>query len=277
MKKRVAFLLLMPGSILLIVFLILPLVNILFPTIFNGGFTLDNYISYLKDEYFIKIFIRTLKIAVISTLVCMVFGVPTAYYISRCNKNRRGLLLAITFFPLLTNSVIRSFAWINILGRKGIVNTLLMNMGIIEKPFTLLYTEFSIIIGSIYLFLPLMIITTAGIMENIDNDMMEAAESLGANRLLAFIKVILPISLSGIIVGSVLVFTGTLTAYTTPQLLGGNKNLVLATFIYQKSMSLGDWTGASVIAAIMIITTIIVIKVFNLISKKIDKRGEEHA
>jgi putative spermidine/putrescine transport system permease protein len=277
MKKRVALLLLMPGSILLIVFLILPLVNILFPTIFNGGFTLDSYISYLKDEYFIKIFIRTLKIAVISTLVCMVFGVPTAYYISRCNKNRRGLLLAITFFPLLTNSVIRSFAWINILGRKGIVNTLLMNLGIIEKPLTLLYTEFSIIIGSIYLFLPLMIITTAGIMENIDNDMMEAAESLGANRLLAFIKVILPISLSGIIVGSVLVFTGTLTAYTTPQLLGGNKNLVLATFIYQKSMSLGDWTGASVIAAIMIITTIIVIKVFNLISKKIDKRGEEHA
>ena len=147
----------------------------------------------------------------------------------------------------------------------------------INEPLTLLYTEFSIIIGTIYLFLPLMIITVVGVMENIDNDMMEAAESLGANRIKAFIKVILPMSLPGIIVGGVLVFTGALTAYTTPQLLGGNKNLVLATFIYQKAMSVGDWTGASVIATIMIIITVLVIKLLNGIASRLDKRGEDYA
>lgn len=152
-----------------------------------------------------------------------------------------------------------------------------MKIGLIKEPITLLYTEFSIIIGTIYLFLPLMIITVVGVMENIDNDMMEAAESLGANRITAFLKVVLPMSLPGIIVGGVLVFTGALTAYTTPQLLGGNKNLVLATFIYQKAMSVGDWTGASVIATIMIIITVLVIKILNGVAVKLDKRGEDYA
>lgn len=185
--------------------------------------------------------------------------------------------MAISIFPLLTNSVVRSFAWINILGKNGVINTLLVNLGIIEKPMKLLYTEFSILIGTIYLFLPLMIVTVVGAMENIDNDMMEAAESLGANKVVAFIKVILPMSLPGIIVGGVLVFTGALTAYTTPQLLGGNGNLVLATLIYQRAMTIGDWTGASVIATIMIVTTIIVIKVLNGIALRLDRRGEQNA
>ncbi len=277
MRKQLPLLLLLPGSILLIVFLVLPLVRIFVPTIYESGFTADNYGKFFKDAYFIKIMIRTIKVSVLCTVISMFFGVPTAYFISRCNKNKRGMLLALTIFPLLTNSVIRSFAWINILGRNGIINSLLMNIKVIEKPLTLLYTEFAIIIGSVYLFLPLMIITVAGTMENIEDDLMEAAESLGANRLLAFVKIVLPISIPGIIVGSVLVFTGTLTAYTTPQLLGGNRNLMLSTFIYQKAMTLGDWTGAGVIAAVMIVTTVIVIRIFNAIAAKIDKRGEKYA
>ena len=247
MKKRLPLLLLVPGIVLLVVFLVMPLLNILMPTVFEEGISFNKYIAFFQDEYYIKIFIRTLKIALISALVCILLGVPTAYYISRCDKKWRSLLMAISIFPLLTNSVVRSFAWINILGKNGVINTLLVNMGIIEKPMKLLYTEFSILIGTIYLFLPLMIVTVVGAMENIDNDMMEAAESLGANKIVAFIKVILPMSLPGIIVGGVLVFTGALTAYTTPQLLGGNGNLVLATLIYQRAMTIGDWTGASVL------------------------------
>ena len=131
----------------------------------------------------------------------------------------------------------------------------LLAAGFVDKPAKLLYTDFAIIIGSIYLFLPLMIVTVTGVMENIDDDMMEAAQSLGAARMEAFMKVVFPMSLPGIIVGGILVFTGTLTAYTTPQLLGGNSNMVMATLIYQRAMSVGDWTGASVIAFIMIIVT----------------------
>ena len=277
MKNRLYLLLLFPGLILLIIFLVIPLFNTLFPTVYDNGFSLSKYIDFLKDEYYLTILMRTLKIPIISTIVCIILGTPTAYYISRCNKKWCSLLIAISIFPLLTNSVVRSFAWINILGKNGVINTLLMKIGLIKEPITLLYTEFSIIIGTIYLFLPLMIITVVGVMENIDNDMMEAAESLGANRITAFLKVVLPMSLPGIIVGGVLVFTGALTAYTTPQLLGGNKNLVLATFIYQKAMSVGDWTGASVIATIMIIITVLVIKILNGVAVKLDKRGEDYA
>lgn len=277
MKKKLPLVLLVPGLVLLVVFLVMPLLNILMPTVFEEGFSFKKYISFFQDEYYMKIFIRTLKIAIISAMVCIILGVPTAYFISRCDKKWRSLLMAISIFPLLTNSVVRSFAWINILGKNGVINTLLVNLGIIEKPMKLLYTEFSILIGTIYLFLPLMIVTVVGAMENIDNDMMEAAESLGANKVVAFIKVILPMSLPGIIVGGVLVFTGALTAYTTPQLLGGNGNLVLATLIYQRAMTIGDWTGASVIATIMIVTTIIVIKVLNGIALRLDRRGEQNA
>ena len=276
MKKKMHYLLLVPCLVLLIVFLVMPLIQIILPTLFpeGSGFSFTNYLSFFQDEYYMTIFIRTVKIALISSLVCMILGVPTAYFISRCDKKWRGILMAISIFPMLTNSVVRSFAWINILGKNGVINNFLMSIGVIEEPITMLYTEFSVLIGTIYLFLPLMIITLVGVMENIDNDMMEAAESLGANRVKAFMKVVLPLSIPGSIVGCVLVFTGSLSAYTTPQLLGGPKNLVLATFISQQALSLNNWTAASVFAVIMIITTLIVMKALNAIAAKLDKRGE---
>ena len=275
MKKQSTILLIAPITILLVVVLILPLLAVLLPTVFEGGaVTLSRYISFFQDPYYIKIFIRTLRIALVCTLVCMILGIPTAYFISRVSKKWRGILMSVALFPMLTNSVIRAFAWINILGKNGIVNQILSALHLVDQPLSMLYTEFSVLVGTIYLFLPLMIITLVGVMENIDNDMMEAAESLGASRLLSFFKVILPMSIPGIITGAVLVFTGAMTAYTTPQLLGGPKNMLLSTLIYQRAMTLNDWTGASVVALVMIVTTLIVMKGLNAIAGRLDKRGE---
>ncbi len=274
MKKKNTFLIVFPGVVILVVCMLIPLLQVIIPTIFGEGYPFQSYVEFLQDEYYIKIFARTLQISVITTIICMIAGVPTAYFISRCSQKWRGILLAVAIFPLMTNSVIRSFAWINILGSNGIINTMLKSIGLIERPIKMLYTEFAVIIGSVYLFLPLMIVTVTGVMENIDDDMMEAAQSLGANRFIGFLKVIFPISLPGIIVGGILVFTGTLTAYTTPQLLGGNKNLVLSTLIYQKAMAVGDWTGASMIALIMIIVTLGVMKLLRMLANRMDKRGE---
>lgn len=277
MKKSSTFIMLVPGLVILLVCLAVPLLQVLVPSIFSGDYPFSFYADFFKDGYYLKIFLRTVKIAVITTAVCMLGGIPTAYFISRCPKKYRGLLLAASIFPMMTNSVIRSFAWINILGSNGIVNKFFLAAGFVDKPAKLLYTDFAIIIGSIYLFLPLMIVTVTGVMENIDDDMMEAAQSLGAARMEAFMKVIFPMSLPGIIVGGILVFTGTLTAYTTPQLLGGNSNMVMATLIYQRAMSVGDWTGASVIAFIMIVLTLAVIKGFNALASRLDRRGENYA
>ncbi|WP_053368174.1 ABC transporter permease [Bacillus sp. FJAT-27245] len=275
--RRFPYIILAPGLILLILFLVLPLISIIFPTFFDGGFTLGHYISFFKDGYNLGILWRTIKVSLVVTLICAAIGVPTAYYISQSPKKWRGLLMSLTLFPLLTNSVVRSFAWITILGKNGVANNVLMGAGLISEPLTLLYTEFAIVIGSVYLFLPLMVITLVGILENIESEIMEAAETLGANRLIAFMKVILPLSVPGIIVGSILVFTGTMTAYTTPQLLGGNRNMMLATFLYQSATALGNWQGASVIALIMIVVTLIVMKLFNVVAKRMDRRGEVSA
>lgn len=277
MKKSSAFIMVVPGLVILAVCLFLPLLKVLVPSFNTGDYPFSAYLDFFKDGYYLKIFLRTVKVAVITTAVCMAAGVPTSYFISRCGKKWRGILLSVSIFPMMTNSVIRSFAWINILGSNGIVNKFLMTVGFVDKPVKLLYTDFAIIIGSVYLFLPLMIVTVAGIMENIGDDMMEAAVSLGADRFKAFMKVVFPMSLPGIIVGGILVFTGTLTAYTTPQLLGGNKNMVLATFIYQRAMSVGDWNGAAVISLIMIVVTLAVIKGFNALAARLDRRGGSHA
>ena len=278
MKKNVRYTFLFPGIVLLCFFLVLPLVSSLLPTVFpESSFSLQLYIDFFKDSYFMAVLGRTLSISLIVTIFCAVLGLPAAYVISGVSKKWRGILIALTLFPLLTNSVIRSFAWITILGKNGVINNLLMMFGLINEPMSLLYTDFSIIIGSVYLFLPTMIMTLVGVLENIDDDLLEAAATLGLSPLKGFFKIILPLSLPGMIVGSILVFTGTLTAYTTPQLLGGNKKMMLATLLYQRATTLGDWTSASVIALVMIVITFAVMKALNLLAKSMDKRGGDIA
>lgn len=278
MEKNVRYTLLFPGIVLLCFFLVLPLLSSLIPTVFpESSFSLQLYIDFFKDSYFMAVLGRTLSISLIVTIFCAVLGLPAAYVISGVSKKWRGILIALTLFPLLTNSVIRSFAWITILGKNGVINNLLTMFGVINEPMSLLYTDFSIIIGSVYLFLPTMIMTLVGVLENIDDDLLEAAATLGLSPLKGFFKIILPLSLPGMIVGSILVFTGTLTAYTTPQLLGGNKKMMLATLLYQRATTLGDWTSASVVALVMIVITFAVMKALNLLAKSMDKRGGDIA
>ena len=278
MRNNVRYILIFPGVVLLCFFLVLPLLSSLIPTFFpRNSFSFQLYSEFFKDSYFMRVLWRTLVNSFFVTLICAVFGLPVSYVISGVSKKWKGILIALTLFPLLTNSVIRSFAWITILGKNGVINSLLLQWGILKEPITLLYTDFAIIIGSVYLFLPTMIITLIGVLENIDDDILEAASTLGLSPIKIFLKIIFPLSLPGMLVGSVLVFTGTLTAYTTPQLLGGNKKMMLATLLYQRATALGDWISASVIALVMIVITFIVMRGFNLLAKSMDKRGGDIA
>ena len=267
---------LLPTLLLVFVFLLIPLA-MLFVTTFvtESGNPIEYYRSFFESSYSLNILWRTVYIALTVTVICIVLGVPTAYFISGLNSRWKNIVMAVTVFPLLTNSVVRGFAWINILGQNGVVNQLLLSLKIIDQPLSLLYTEFAIIIGSVYLFLPTMITSLVGVMDNIDDEIVEAASSLGLNQLQAFIKVVIPLSVSGVIVGSILVFTGTLTAYTTPQLLGGNRNMVLATYLRQSAMTLGDWQLASVIAVIMVVVTVLVMWVLNSLAARLDRRMYE--
>lgn len=273
MKNKGLYVLLLPGVVFLTLFLVIPIVMTIASTFFQeGSFTVQGYLTFLKDPYNLKIVWTTLRVSFVTTIVCILLGFPASYYISKLGPRKKGILLALAIFPLLTSSVVRSFSWIIILGKKGLLNSSLLSIGLIEKPLEILYTPTAMMIGMIHLFLPLIIITLVGVMENIDPDLLKAAESLGASKFTAFRQVILPLSMPGLIIGSILVFVGSLTAYTTPALLGGKQG-VISTFLYQNAITLNDWHMASVIATIMIVITFVVIGLMNKMAKKLNPKG----
>ena len=270
MRKSFWLLLVLPGSLFITVFMLIPLFSVVISTFFpESSFTLANYSGLIRNVYFQQVFGRSVRLSLLSTLLCALLGFPCAYYISRYSKHK-GIMMAFAVFPLFTSPVIRSFSWMVILGKKGIVNQFLVASGLFARPQSLLYNEFSMTVGFVQLFLPQMILSLLGVMDSIPEDLTEAAGSLGATRFVSFLRIIFPLSVSGLVTGSVLVFTGCMTAYTTPQLLGATDTQVLSTMVYQYAMSLRDWAQASAIAVVMIVVTMLVSSVFNRLSRKIN-------
>ncbi|MFD4930482.1 ABC transporter permease [Peribacillus butanolivorans] len=273
MKKRYLYLLLLPGVLFLTIFMIVPIFLTIGTTFFNeSGFTIQGYLDFFKDRYFIEILLTTLRVSLFTTIICILLGFPAAYYISKLGKRTKAIMLLLTIFPLLTSPVVRSFSWMVIIGKNGVINKLLLSMSLIDKPLDILYTPTAIIIGLVHLFLPLIIVTLVGVMENIETDLLKAAESLGASRLAVFSKVIIPLSVPGLVIGSILVFVGSFTAYTTPALLGG-KQRVISTFLYQNAITLNEWQVASIVATIMIAVTVLIISIMNGLAKKLNPKG----
>ena len=269
-KRLFAYALMLPCAVFITLFLLIPMFATFLSTVTGtGAFSLDGYWQTLADTYFQQVFWRTLRLSLITVAICILLGFPAAYYVARVAK-KKSLFIAMTLFPLMTSPVVRSFSWMVLLGKKGTANTLLQSLGIISSPIPMLYNEFSIVVGLVQLFLPLMIISTVGVMENIDEDLMLASNSLGASRTTSFWRIMFPLSVPGLITGSVLVFCGSLTAYTTPQLLGGSDTRMLATLIYQDGLSLNDWTAASVVAIIMIVIAVIATLLIGKLARKVN-------
>jgi len=262
--------LVLPGILFVTLFMLIPLFSLCMTSFFpDQSFSLSSYFSLFKDVYFQQTFARSIRLSLLSTFMCALLGFPSAYYISKYSRHK-GMMMAFAVFPMFTSPVVRSFSWMVILGKRGIVNNFLVWSGLFAKPQDLLYNEFSMTVGFVQLFLPQMILALIGVMDNIPDDLTLAAGNLGATKIGSFIHVIFPLSISGLVTGSVLVFTGCMTAYTTPQLLGGTDTRVLATMVYQYAMSLRDWTQASVVAVVMIVCTMVISSVFNSMSRKIN-------
>lgn len=269
-KNLLGMLLVVPGVLFVVLFMLVPLFSLCLTSFFpQQSFSLSSYWGLIKDVYFQQVFVRSMRLSLLSTFVCALLGFPSAYYISKHSRHK-GMMMAFAVFPMFTSPVIRSFSWMVILGKRGIVNNFLVAIGLFAKPQSLLYNEFSMTVGFVQLFLPQMILSLIGVMDNIPDDLTLAAGNLGAGRLRSFFEVVFPLSVSGLVTGSVLVFTGCMTAYTTPQLLGGADTRVLSTMVYQYAMSLRDWTQASVVAVVMIVVTMLVSSVFNTVSKKVN-------
>lgn len=274
MRKSSSFWLILPAFLGVLLFVFYPLLQIAIPTFNSGSANIFSlYKKFLSENYNLQVIGGTILIAVITTIITLVLSFPVALWIARQKKLLKSLLSLLILFPMLTNAVVRNFAWIIILGKDGVINEILLSLHIISSPLNILYTNTSIIIGSIYLFLPIMIMSLIGSVSELNLEVEEAAAVLGARPLINLIKIIIPQLTTGILTGCILVFAGTMTAYTTPQILGGNRHLVMSTLIYQQAMTLGNWTNASVIAIILIVISALTMLLMGRVMKKIDRRS----
>ena len=218
-----------------------------------GAWSIQGYIDFFAKPLNQKVFLRTLKLGVLVAGTAAVIGYAAAFCIVNLPATSRGRIFGLVVLPLMISPVARTYAWIVILGRTGIVNDTLVGLGLTDTPVRILFTETAVFIGLLQLFLPLMIISLVSAMENIPRDVIPAARVLGASWFQVFFKVILPLTKEGLVIGGTLVFTGALTAYITPAILGGSKVLMLETLLYQRVNVSNDFVSASVIAMILIV------------------------
>lgn len=249
---------------------LLPLANLFVISLFRfdratGSLTtlsLDNYTKFLGDPFYLGILWRTFKIALLVTGATLVLGYPVAYHLSRARGRRRAYLTLLILAPLLVSVVVRSFGWLVILGRNGLVNAVLTGLGVVDEPLRLLYTESAIVLGLTHVFLSFMVLSIAAALGRIDPALVHAAQNLGATPFGTFRRVILPLSLPGVAAGSLIVFTLSTSAFITPALLGGPRVKVMSYLTYQQTLLLSDWPYGGAIAFILLALTAATVLVY---------------
>ena len=233
-------------------------------------FTIDNFARFFSDSLFLKVLLRSLKVAAITTVACLLLGYYPAYYIARSSETFKMRWVLIITFPTWINLLVRTYAWMGILQDDGIINTMLGWIGL--GPYKMMYTEFAVILGMIYNFMPFMILQIYTSLTKMDTSLLEAANDLGANRFQSFLRVTLPLSLPGIISGITLVFLPAVSSFCIPNMLGGGQYMLVGNVIEQYFLSSGDWNFGSAIS--MIMAVIIILSMY--ITKKVDvtEKGE---
>lgn len=224
--------------------------------------TLNNYLFLLDDNLYWVSYLRSIKIASISTVLCLLLGYPMAYYIAQSPPTRRNILLMLIILPFWTSFLLRVYAWMGILSTNGIINSALLWIGIIDEPLQMLYTNFAVYIGIVYTYLPFMILPLYANLERLDLDLHDAAADLGAKPLQVFWDIILPISLPGIVAGSLLVFIPAMGEFVIPSLLGGLDSLMIGRTLYDEFFVNRDWPLASAVATILLLILVLPIMLF---------------
>lgn len=250
-----------PALLFIFVFFMLPLLFMLAESTQDpetANITLSGYVEFWQRETSRIIYWRTLRLGIFITIISIVMAYPPSYLLARMPPRRRTFFMSLVILPLMTNPVARTYAWLIILGRNGLINKVIVGIGMSERSQRLLFTEGAIVLGLAQLFLPLMVLPLVSAMENIPKHVEEAARSLGANGFTTFARVIVPLSADGLVLGATLVFTGTTTAYVTPAILGGSRMLMMSTLLRQRALQAFDDQGAAVVAVIMIATTLAV-------------------
>lgn len=238
-----------------------PIISLLFvslhsmigPAQVGEEFTIENYVMFLSDGFYLRIIYNTFWLGGIVVVWCLVIGYPVAYFLARTKIRWRGILFFLAVAPLLISAVVRNIGWFPILSNTGLVNWILTTSGVIGEPLPLISNFLGVVIGLVHAVLPFMILTLTVVIQRIEPELEEAAASLGSGPIRTFLQVLLPLSLPGVIGGSLLVFTMAIAAYTTPVIMGGNRVLVMATFIGQQFRTVLDYPLGATAAGILMV------------------------
>lgn len=229
-------------------------------------FTIDKYKQFFEPIY-IEVFFRSVKLSLYSTVFCLIIGYPVAYIIANKGLKIRNFLIIFIILPQWTNFLLRTYAWMSILKDNGPINTLLINIGLIKEPLTLLYTDAAVLMGMVYNFLPYMILPIYTIILKIDKNYIEAARDLGANSLTTFRKIIFPLSMPGVVSGIIMVFMPAISTFVISDLLGGGHSMLMGNLIQNQFLAARNWQFGSAISMVLIMIILITMLFLNKYSE----------
>lgn len=223
------------------------------------GFTLHNYLAIVGESLYLEVLANTLRIAGLVTAACLALGYPVAWFMARARGGLAAACAAIVVAPLFVSVVIRGFGWMVLLARQGLVNQALLATGLVQERRQFLYTDPAVVIGLVHIFVPFMILPIASVLRGLDPALEEAAANLGADRLRVFLRVILPLSLPGVMAGAVLVYAHAIAAFVLPAMLGSIKTKLMATMLYQQVLVAGNVPFGAALAVVLVATTLLLL------------------
>ncbi len=270
-----------PALLFLTLFFVVPLGLVALTSLKNvdGSWGLAQYAAIFANETYYQVLWVTIRISTIITLIASVLGYIIAYYIVFVvgSPLARRLIYIALITPLFTTEIVRAFGWMVILGRKGVANAAMMKMGIIDAPLGLMYSQTGIVIGLVYILIPFMALIVVTVLQTIDRSYAEAAADLGAGAAMRFLKITLPLSIPGVLAGSLIVFCLAISAYVTPAVLSGGKMTVMSILIYESYSSAFNYPLGAALSMVLLATTLLLIAAYIVLIRVISKGGRSYA
>jgi putative spermidine/putrescine transport system permease protein len=262
----------LPLALFFAVFVFLPLLLLIIVSLYDDSTMtvrgVGQYAKFLSDGFNLGVLGSTLWLGVKVMLLTLLIGYPLAYLYTMAPRRWQGPLMLLILLPLLTSSVVRTFAWVVILGRQGIINTLLLQSGLADTPLTLLYTPGAVAVALAQIELPLMVLPLITALSNIDPNLRQASLALGAGQWRTLFQVILPLSMPGLLAGCLLVFASSVSAFVTQTLVGGGRHIFMPFYIYQQAIQANDYPFAAAIAVLLLATVLLVVTMMNLLGRR---------
>lgn len=279
LNKKPTKLLALPALLWLGALFVLPMLLIVMLSFLKRGtygqvvyeFTANNYIR-IVDPLYGQIFWDTFVVAILTTVLSILFGYPLSYYISRLERSKQQIWLLLVMIPFWINFLVRSYAWVIILRSQGVVNTILQSLGIITEPLPLLYNSGSVMLGMVYTLVPFMVLPIYVSLEQMDRRKLEAAYDLGATPWKAFWHVTLPMTKSGVVTGSILVFVSSIGMFVVPDVMGGAKSALMGNVIQNQFLSARDWPFGSALSIVLMLLSMLLILLFFKATKASEKK-----